>query len=168
MRSPWLTSAAAVAVLALTACAQASAPQGEESSAEAPTTQTDSISGITCSVVERDEPTAGTSYAHPSESFYAPDAQPLPTAVDLEHLVRSDNAVIVEYSGELPAASITALQSWALEIVATVVLPAPGGPAVFAYTQDSALECDGVDTRRLSEFAATRPDKAVEEHSDEG
>ena len=169
MNRQWSSVVAVCGVLMMTACASAPTSSQTETVENAPpTTQNESISGITCTVGERDSPAAGPSYAHPSESFYALDAETVPSAADLEHLVRSDNAVIVEYSSDLPTASISALQTWAVGIVATVVLPGEDEPAVLAYTQDSELECDGVDTGRLSEFAATRPDRAVEEHSDEG
>jgi len=168
MNRQWSSVVAVCGVLMMTACASAPTSQTATVESAPPTTQNESISGITCTVSDRDAPAAGPSYAHPSESFYALDAATMPSEADLEHLVRSDNAVIVEYSSDLPTASISALQTWAVGIVATVVLPGEDEPAVLAYTQDSVLECDGVDTGRLSEFAATRPDRAVEEHSDEG
>ncbi|MBE3010364.1 hypothetical protein IL992_14340 [Microbispora sp. NEAU-D428] len=105
-------------------------------------------------------------WTHPAQSFYGPSDKDRPTRASLEHLLVSDNAVVIEYSPRLPEASIQALREWTYLQTATVAVPGGREPAVRAVTAAAELTCDGVDTIRLSALAGTRTFGRVTEHGD--
>ncbi|MEU6409784.1 hypothetical protein [Microbispora sp. NPDC046933] len=106
------------------------------------------------------------SWTHPAQSFYGPSDKDRPTRASLEHLLVSDNAVVIEYSPRLPEASIRALRDWTYLQTATVAVPGGSEPAVRAATASTELTCDGVDTIQLSALAGTRSFGRVAEHGD--
>ncbi|MGH2944774.1 MAG: DUF3105 domain-containing protein [Solirubrobacteraceae bacterium] len=94
-----------------------------------------------------------TRWFHPRESFYPPDA-PAPTKADLDHLVTSDDAVVVKYRPDAPPAAQEALRAWATAGIGVVVAPsrADDPPPLEAVTASRRLTCDGVDLDQLTTF----------------
>ena len=98
---------------------------------------------------------------HPLQNFYAPDA-PAPSQADLDHLINSDDAVVVTYRRDASAAALDALKAWAAAGIGVVVAPsrASGAPPLEAFTATRRLTCDGVDLDQLTTFTDrhfTRP-----------
>ncbi|GAB1819669.1 hypothetical protein [Herbidospora sp. RD11066] len=106
-----------------------------------------------------------TEWHHPDRAFYAPGDQNMPTGGSLEHLLAGDNALIVQYSPELPQPSIDELRDWAAMQTATVALPGPAEPVIRAEIASNELTCDGLDLARLTELAGSRTPGQVTEHS---
>jgi hypothetical protein len=98
-------------------------------------------------------PSDPSSWFHPLQNFYAPDA-PAPTQADLDHLMRNDDAVVVTYRRDASAAARDALKAWAAEGIGVVVAPsrARDAPPLEAFTATRRLKCDGVDLDRLTTF----------------
>jgi len=165
-----LVPLALAGTLALSACSTPTGPTviaDAGAASDAPVTET--IAGITCTTSHRDLPSAPESYLHPTQSFYATTDELIPTAGDLDHLILSDNAIVVTYGAGLPGAAYEALEVWSSTAVAAVALPAdPDVAGVRAYTADTLLECDGVDTIRLKTLADSRSDDTGVEHEDHG
>ena len=179
-RSPLLLALALAlaGTLALSACSAPGEPGAAGPSSTGPDVAAEpgaasagpvTIAGITCETSPRQLPAAPNGYTHPTQSFYAATDEDIPTAGDLDHLILSDNAIVVSYGSALPGASIEALEIWSSTTVATVVVPAGADVAgVRAITTDTQLECDGVDTIRLKALADSRTDDAGVEHEDHG
>lgn len=109
------------------------------------------------------------SYVHPALYFYTPDDPNLPSEGDLDHLLVNDNALVVKYRPDLPAADRQALRDWGPYPLALVIAPtdAPDAPLVQAFTQFPRLTCDGVDTDQLTAFSNTRQSSAADPHAEE-
>ena len=109
------------------------------------------------------------SYVHPALYFYTPDDPSLPSDEDLEHLLVNDNALVVRYRPDLPAADRQALRDWGPYQLALVIAPtdAPDAPPVEAFTRFRRLTCDGVDTDQLTAFSNTRQSSVAEPHPDD-
>ena len=152
--------AAAGLALALAACGGDDGPGDASGATEAVT--------IACEEGEY-EASDPRSYVHPALYFYTPDDPNLPAESDLDHLLVNDNALVVRYRPDLPAADRQALRDWGPYQLALVIAPAdtPDAPAVEAFTRFRRLTCDGVDTDQLTAFSNTRQSSAAEPHSDE-
>jgi hypothetical protein len=98
-------------------------------------------------------PSDPSSWFHPLQNFYAPDA-PAPSQDDLDHLMTNDDAVVVTYRRDASAAARDALKAWAAEGIGVVVAPSRARDArpLEAFTATRRLECDGVDLDRLTSF----------------
>nr|WP_062341778.1 hypothetical protein [Herbidospora sakaeratensis] len=105
-----------------------------------------------------------TQWRHPDQSFYAPGDPNVPSGGSLEHLIVGDNALIVQYSPELPQPSIDALREWAAMQTATVAVPGETDPVVRAVIASTELTCDGLDTDQLTELARSRAPGQGTEH----
>ncbi len=108
-------------------------------------------------------------YVHPALYFYTPDDPNLPSDEDLEHLLVNDNALVVRYRPDLPAADRQALRDWGPYQLALVIAPtdAPDAPPVEAFTRFRRLTCDAVDTEQLTAFSNTRQSSVGEPHPEE-
>jgi len=108
-------------------------------------------------------------YVHPALYFYTPDDPNLPSESDLDHLLVNDNALVVRYRPDLPAADRQALRDWGPYQLALVIAPndAPDAPPVEAFTRFRRLTCDSVDTDQLTAFSNTRQSSVAEPHPDE-
>ncbi|WP_061290260.1 hypothetical protein [Herbidospora cretacea] len=127
----------------------------------------DTASGaVTCESGPRTSLAASgdTEWRHPDRSFYAPGDE-APNGGSLEHLLVGDNALIVQYSPELPQPSIDALREWAAMQTATVAVPGPADPVVRAMINSTQLTCDGLDTDQLTDLARSRRPGQGTEHS---
>ncbi|MEO3855606.1 hypothetical protein [Acrocarpospora sp. B8E8] len=142
------------AVAALVLCAACGAQDGSPPGA------------VTCESGPRTSLAApgDTEWRHPDQSFYAPADQDVPTGGSLEHLLVRDNALIVQYSPQLPQPSIDALRDWAAMQTATVVVPGPADPVIRATLASTELTCDGVDMAQLTALASSRTPGQVTEH----
>ncbi len=89
----------------------------------------------------------------------------MPNGGSLEHLLVRDNALIVQYSPELPQPSVDALRDWAAMQTATVAVPGPTDPVIRATLASTELTCDGLDTDQLTELARLRAPGQMTEHS---
>ena len=109
------------------------------------------------------------SYVHPALYFYTPDDPNLPSEGDLDHLLVNDNALVVKYRPDLPAADRQRLRDWGPYELALVIVPtdAPDAPPVEAFTRFLRLTCDGVDEEQLSTFSNTRQSSVAEPHAEE-
>ncbi|WP_066360085.1 hypothetical protein [Herbidospora mongoliensis] len=107
-----------------------------------------------------------TEWRHPDRSFYAPADQDVPNGASLEHLLTLDNALIVQYSPQLPQPSIDALRDWAAMQTATVAVPGPADPVIRATLASTELTCDGLDVAQLTTLAGSRTTGQVTEHGD--
>ncbi|MGW5263552.1 hypothetical protein ACWEQG_21500 [Microbispora sp. NPDC004025] len=125
-------------------------------------------SPVTCDMRPRTPPGETTSWTHPAQSFYSPSDQDIPTRASLDHLLVKDDALVIEYSARLPAASLRALRDWTYLQTATVAVPGDDSAAVRAVIASTELVCDGVDTMRLSELAGSRALGQVAGHGDAG
>jgi hypothetical protein len=98
-------------------------------------------------------PTDPSSWFHPLQNFYAPDA-PAPSQADLDHLLTNDDAVVVTYRRDASPAALEALKAWAAEGIGVVVAPSRARDAepLEAFTATRRLMCDGVDLDRLTTF----------------
>ena len=159
----------ALVVLALlTGCV--AAPESVEEpapSASAPT------SDVSCESVEPDVvDTGGATWQHPRNSFYDGSEEDIPTEADLEHLLRSDNAIVVIYDRQnLPDAAISPLQDWITYETAAVAIPStdePRAPIEVRLPGSRVSLCDGVDIIQLDALSESRTFGEVEEHGDEG
>ncbi len=114
-------------------------------------------------------PRAPGAWAHPQQSYYAPGGR-VPTDSDLRHLLLMDNAAVVRYRADAPAAARTQLRAWAGTRAALVVVPTSVRSAapVEAFTANRRLTCDGVDTAALTVFADRRGTAAPVQHGDSG
>ena len=115
------------------------------------------------------EATNPRTYVHPALYFYSPDDPSLPSESDLDHLLVNDNALVVRYRPDLPAADRQALRDWGPFQLALVIAPndAPEAPSVEAFTQFRRLTCDGVDTDQLTAFSNTRQSSVREPHPEQ-
>ncbi|MEO9323347.1 hypothetical protein ABFT23_07645 [Nocardioides sp. C4-1] len=165
----------AAVLLALSGCGSddepgaSPSPSGAPSPApsSAPSTAAAPPSGVSCEAGARTPVESGSTWAHPSQSFYTGAEPDLPTPADLEHLLRADAAAVVRYdAAQLPQASVDALRTWAESGEAVLALPAgPGATApLSADTLDQRLDCDGLDTMQLDAFVATRDADAARPH----
>ncbi|MEN3539391.1 hypothetical protein AAH991_30070 [Microbispora sp. ZYX-F-249] len=125
-------------------------------------------SPVTCDMRPRTPPGEATSWTHPAQSFYSPSDQDIPTRASLDHLLVKDDALVIEYSARLPAASLRALRDWTYLQTATVAVPGDDSAAVRAVIASTELVCDGVDTVQLSELARSRALGQVGGHGDAG
>jgi hypothetical protein len=109
-------------------------------------------------------------WTHPSQNFYEPGADPMPTEKDLQHLMAADSAVIVRYRTDAPPDQREALRGWAGTLAAIVALPGKtsGDVAVEAFTSNRRLVCDGVDPAQLRTFADRRGAVQSVPHDAEG
>ncbi|WP_062347236.1 hypothetical protein [Herbidospora yilanensis] len=150
------------AVAALVLCAACGTPA--DSLADSPA---DSPPGaVTCESGPRTSLAAAgdTEWRHPDRSFYAPADTDVPDGGSLEHLLLRDNALIVQYSPELPQESIDEIRDWAAMQTATVAVPGPADPVIRATLASTELTCDGLDTARLTELARSRTPGQVTDH----
>ncbi|NAS22062.1 hypothetical protein GT755_10240 [Herbidospora sp. NEAU-GS84] len=108
-----------------------------------------------------------TEWRHPDRSFYAPADPDVPTGGSLEHLIVRDNALIVQYSRELPQPSIDEIRDWAAMQTATVAVPGPADPVIRATLASTELTCDGLDLNQLTELARSRTPGEVADHGDQ-
>ena len=115
------------------------------------------------------EATNPRTYVHPALYFYTPDDPNRPSESDLDHLLVNDNALVVRYRPDLPAADRQALRDWGPYQLALVIAPtdAPEAPPVEAFTRFRRLSCDGVDTDRLTAFSNTRESSVEEPHPEQ-
>ncbi|OPG08794.1 hypothetical protein [Microbispora sp. GKU 823] len=143
-----------------------SAPASISASGPAPGSAGTVSSPVDCRTGPRAPAGEAGPWTHPAQSFYGPSDKDRPTRASLEHLLVSDNAVVIEYSPRLPEASIQALREWTYLQTATVAVPGGREPALRAATASTELTCDGVDTIRLSALAGTRTFGRVTEHGD--
>ncbi|WP_157519946.1 hypothetical protein [Herbidospora daliensis] len=105
-----------------------------------------------------------TQWRHPDRSFYAAGDPDVPTGGSLEHLIVGDNAVIVQYSPQLPQPSVDALRDWAAMQTATVAIPGEAEPVIRAAIASTELTCDGLDTDQLTELARSRAPGQAPDH----
>ncbi|WP_432932793.1 hypothetical protein ACQPZZ_15925 [Microbispora sp. CA-135349] len=175
MRQALTRVALAVASLAFCAgCGGAtSAASSSAASSAVPPAATGSGAGtaaspVTCDMRPRTPPGEATSWTHPAQSFYSPTDQDIPTRASLDHLLVKDDALVIEYSTRLPAASVQALRDWTYLQTATVAVPGEDSPAVRAVIASTELVCDGVDTVQLSELAGSRTFGQVTGHGEAG
>ena len=115
----------------------------------------------------------GSTWQHPQNSFYEGTEEVIPTEYDLEHLLRSDNAIVVIYDREaLPEAAILPLKEWIYLETAAVAIPstdAPRAPIEVRLAGSPTVKlCDGVDIIQLSTFSASRTPGNVQPHGEEG
>ncbi|WP_182908024.1 hypothetical protein [Microbispora sp. H13382] len=162
----------ALAVAALAFCAGcggagSAASSGVNGTANGTTNDT-AASPVTCDMRPRTAPGETTSWAHPAQSFYSPSDQDIPTRASLDHLLVKDDALVIEYSTRLPAASLQALRDWTYMQTATVAVPGDDSAALRAVIASTELVCDGVDTVQLSELARSRAFGQVAGHGDAG
>lgn len=156
-----------LAVLALAGCVGAPEPTPDPSpSASMPT------SGVSCESAEPEEiDMTGATWTHPRNSFYDGSEEDIPGEYDLEHLLRSDNAIVVIYDREnLPAAAIAPLQEWITYETAAVAIPStdePRAPIEVRLPGSLVTLCDGVDIIQLGELSQSRTFGEVEEHGEE-
>ncbi len=162
---------AATALLALVGCGDdgGSSPQPPAASAAplptfAPTGQ------VTCSEEAYTATPKDSGWTHPSQNFYEPGQKPMPSEVDLQHLLAADSAVIVRYRADAPAERREALRTFASSLAAVVVLPGAtrDDVAVEAFTSNRRLLCDGVDAPQLTTFADRRGAISSTPHNDLG
>ncbi|WP_169945096.1 hypothetical protein [Microbispora sp. H11081] len=125
-------------------------------------------SPVTCDLRPRTPPGEAASWTHPAQSFYSPSDPDIPTGASLDHLLVKDDAVVVEYSTRLPAASVDALREWTYLQTAAVAVPGKDAPALRAMIASTELVCDGVDTMQLSELARSRTLGQSAGHGDAG
>jgi hypothetical protein len=150
--------AAATALLALAGCGDDSVSSPQPSAA-APPLPTFAPSGqVACSEEAYTAAPSDAGWTHPSQNFYEPGADPMPTEGDLQHLMASDSAVIVRYRTDAPPERREALRTFASSLSAIVVLPGKtrDDVAVEAFTSNRRLICDGVDAAQLTTFADRR------------
>ena len=133
------------------------------------TTDDAATAAATCRRADREPAAPTSSWEHPGQSFYTGDEKDIPTAADLEHLLRADGAAVVRYRAEsLPDTSMAALRTWAERGVAVVALPfdadADAPSPLTVDTVDHTLSCDGLDTVQLDSFLEERDFDGVEAH----
>ena len=164
MRS--IRRAALVLALLLAGC-------GDEEGASVKATPTSTPSAApTPASISCDEvaytPKAGETYAHPSENFYAPEDTGAPSAGDLEHLLSTDNAIVVTYPANAPTDAKERLKQWSGSQTASVVVPTTStdAPPVQAKIATAQLTCDGVDEAQLQAFADKRGNAPAQPHDD--
>jgi hypothetical protein len=142
-----------LAALALSGCGGGD-DQGSPATTRVPTTSTPSVATVSCTegTYQAKNPRR---YVHPSKYFYAVGDKDAPSALDLDHLVINDNAVIVRYRPDASAADRRALEKWGPFVLALVIVPNDAGhaPPIEAYTRYRRLACDGVDVKQLGAFA---------------
>ena len=113
---------------------------------------------------------SGATWQHPQNSFYDGSEEVIPSEYDLEHLLRSDNAIVVIYDREnLPDAAITPLQEWITYETAAVALPStdePRAPIEVRLPGSRVTLCDGVDIIQLDALSESRTFGEVEEHGE--
>ena len=128
-------------------------------------------SDVSC---ERAEPEVidmtGATWQHPQNSFYDGSEEVIPGEYDLEHLLRSDNAIVVIYDREnLPEAAIAPLKDWITYETAAVALPStdePRAPIEVRLPGSLVTLCDGVDIIQLDALSQSRTFGEVEEHGE--
>jgi hypothetical protein len=161
--------AAAAALLALAGCGDdgGSSPQPP---AAAPLPAFAPAGKAACSEEAYTASAADGGWTHPSQNFYAPGDDPMPSENDLQHLLVADAAVIVRYRPDAPAEAREALRGWAGTKAAIVTLPGKtaGDVAVEAFTSNRRLVCDGVDAAQLTTFADRRGAVQSVPHDEEG
>ncbi len=148
---------AAAALLALASCGDDS--ESSPQPAAAPPLPTFAPTGqVGCSEEAYAAKPPGSGWAHPSQNFYAPGDEPMPTEGDLQHLLAADSAVVVRYRPDAPSERRKALRTFAATLPAIVVLPGKtrDGVALEAFTSNRRLICDGVDAAQLTAFADRR------------
>ncbi|TKK84367.1 hypothetical protein FDA94_29970 [Herbidospora galbida] len=107
-----------------------------------------------------------TEWRHPDRSFYAPGDQDVPNGGSLEHLLVGDNALVVQYSPQLPQPKLDELRDWAAMQTATVAVPGSADPVIRAALASTELTCDGLDTAQLTTLARSRTPGQVTEHGE--
>jgi hypothetical protein len=148
--------------LALTGCG------GGDEAADATSAAATDAAAVGCAEGEY-EATNPRGYLHPALYFYTPDDPNLPSEGDLDHLLVNDNALVVKYRPDLPAAERQALRDWGPYQLALVIVPTdvPDAPEVEAFTRFRKLTCDGVDTDQLTAFSNTRQSSAADPHAEQ-
>jgi len=115
---------------------------------------------------------SGATWVHPRNSFYDGSEEDIPGEYDLEHLLRSDNAIVVIYDREnLPEAAIIPLKDWVTYETAAVALPStdePRAPIEVRLPGSLVTLCEGVDIVQLSALSQSRTVGQVTEHGDTG
>lgn len=157
-----------LAVLALLAGCVA-APEAVDEPAPSASVPT---SDVSCESVEPDViDTSAATWQHPRNSFYDGSEEDIPTEADLEHLLKSDNAIVVIYDREnLPDAAISPLQEWITYETAAVAIPStddPRAPIEVRLPGSRVSLCDGVDIIQLDALSESRTFGEVEEHGEE-
>lgn len=161
LRSPrrLIPVAAAAALLALTGCGDDSGSSPPPAAASAVPLPTFAPTGmVACSEEAYTATPPSTGWTHPSQNFYEPGEDPMPSEGDLQHLLASDSAVIVRYREDAPPERREALRTFASSLAAIVVLPGAtrDDVAIEAFTSNRRLLCDGVDAAQLTTFADRR------------
>lgn len=144
-----------------------SAPPSADVADEPTSAAAGPASAITCTTDERTPPPTGSTWKHPSQSFYDGTEVDLPGRGDLEHLLSADAAAVAHYdAARLPAPALDALRAWAESSEAVVALPADAAASAPVEVEllTQRLSCDGVDTGQLDAFVATRSTQVADPH----
>jgi hypothetical protein len=159
-----MVAAAAATVLAAAGCGETPQPARPPAPTFAP------LGSVTCSEQAYAAKAPRQGWVHPQQNYYAPGQQPMPSDIDLQHLLIQDDSVIVRYARGAAEADRAALRDWAATQTSVVVAPAtaPDPAPVEAFRVDRQLTCDGADPQQLSDFAGGRGAIEPQFHDESG